>query len=221
MQSHNSSGTGHHLVLLGDSIFDNAAYVAEGDAVIHHLRQAIPGGWKASLLAVDGSVATDVPAQTLRIPPSATHLVLSTGGNDALGALWVFTERVQTVQAALLELGRIRDQFRQAYRHALARVLECELPAIVCTIYNAVPGLDMQSATALALFNEVILEEAFRAGLPVIDLRVLCAESCDYSEISPIEPSSVGGKKIANAIVKLLSAHDFDANTSTVLGRAN
>jgi hypothetical protein len=29
-----------HLVLVGDSIFDNAPYVAEGCAVVDHLRHA-------------------------------------------------------------------------------------------------------------------------------------------------------------------------------------
>lgn len=37
-----------HLVLLGDSIFDNAAYVPDGTPVIQHLRQIIPADWQAT-----------------------------------------------------------------------------------------------------------------------------------------------------------------------------
>ena len=76
-----------HLALLGDSIFDNAAYVAGAPAVIDQVRKNLPIGWQASLLAVDGSVAIDGIDQIKRLPASVTHLVLSVGGNDALGAL--------------------------------------------------------------------------------------------------------------------------------------
>ena len=46
----------HHIVLLGDSIFDNGAYVDGGIDVVNHLRKVIPSDWKASLRAVDGSL---------------------------------------------------------------------------------------------------------------------------------------------------------------------
>ena len=45
-----------HLILLGDSIFDNAAYVAGGPDVVQQVRARLPQGWTASLRAVDGSV---------------------------------------------------------------------------------------------------------------------------------------------------------------------
>ena len=44
-----------HLVLLGDSIFDNAAYTAGGPDVVTQLRAQLPPGWSATLAAVDGS----------------------------------------------------------------------------------------------------------------------------------------------------------------------
>lgn len=50
MSTHNESC--YHLVLLGDSIFDNAIYVSDGLPVITHLRQHIPSGWQATLLAI-------------------------------------------------------------------------------------------------------------------------------------------------------------------------
>jgi hypothetical protein len=75
-----------HVVLLGDSVFDNAAYVAGGPDVVAQLRQSLPTGWQATLSAVDGAVATDVRGQLAQMPASATHLVISAGGNDALRA---------------------------------------------------------------------------------------------------------------------------------------
>ena len=52
-----------HIVLLGDSIFDNAAYVAGGPDVVKQLRNRLPTGWKATLRAVDGSVTSGVERQ--------------------------------------------------------------------------------------------------------------------------------------------------------------
>jgi len=75
-----------HVALVGDSIFDNKAYVGDGAAVIDQLEEVLPDGWKATLAAVDGSVAADVPEQLRRLPAGVTHVVLSVGGNDALGA---------------------------------------------------------------------------------------------------------------------------------------
>ena len=45
-----------HLVLLGDSIFDNAAYVRGAPDLVRQLRGQLPTTWDATLLAVDGSI---------------------------------------------------------------------------------------------------------------------------------------------------------------------
>src|SRR5206468_10649810 len=45
-----------HVARLGDSIFDNGAYVRGGPDVVTHLRGVLPSGWTASLHAVDGAV---------------------------------------------------------------------------------------------------------------------------------------------------------------------
>jgi hypothetical protein len=62
------------------------------------------------------------------------------------------------------------------------------------------------------MFNEVILREAISAGLKIIDLRLVCTESSDYSELSPIEPSRTGGEKIAAVIRKVLIDIDSPDN---------
>ena len=74
-----------HIVLLGDSIFDNAAYVAGGPDVVAQLRPLLPDGCRATLLAVDGAVVAGVERQIAALPSDASLLVMSAGGNDALG----------------------------------------------------------------------------------------------------------------------------------------
>jgi hypothetical protein len=91
-----SQQTGH-IVLLGDSIFDNGAYVNGGLDVVAQLRSRLPQGWTASLLAIDSAVTSDVVRQLAGIPVEATHLVVSAGGNDALGSSGILAEKASSV----------------------------------------------------------------------------------------------------------------------------
>lgn len=194
-----------HAVLLGDSIFDNGAYVPGEPDVIAQLRTQLPSRWTASLLAVDGDTTADIPRQLTNLPDDATHLFISIGGNDAIGNLDRLKAPASSVLGALDYLAVLRHDFQRAYRHALTQALSTGRHVTVCTIYDAVPGLTRGLHAALCLYNDVILREAALAGVPVIDLRHICTEPGDYSAISPIEPSYAGGMKIAARIAAELS----------------
>lgn len=196
-----------HLVLLGDSIFDNAAYVPEGPSVIDHLHATLASGVHASLVARDGDKVEHIVEQVALVPEGATHLAMSVGGNDALDAIDLLSRPTDSVRNALGYLNTIRTQFRQAYRAALWQALALGRPLVVCTIYDAVPNLSSELQTALCLFNDSIVREAYAARVPVIDIRCLCTEAADYSEISPIEPSEQGGRKIATALANWLTTN--------------
>lgn len=198
-----------HLILLGDSIFDNAAYVGGGPAVIDQVRQRLPAGWHATLLAVDGDTTAEVPQQLRRLPLDATHLVLSVGGNDALSCLPQIEGPASSVKQGLVTLHRMKTGFEMSYRKLIKTLLTLNKPLMVCTIYDAIPGLPPELNTALSVFNDVILREAIQHCLPVLDLRMICTEHSDYSVVSPIEPSSQGGAKIASRIVTTTGLHDF------------
>jgi len=209
-----------HLVLLGDSIFDNAIYVPGHPAVIDQVRAELPSGWRATQLAVDGNIAIDVVRQLERLPADATHLAVSTGGNDALIASGILAQPARSVSEVLHEMADIQTDFRREYRQMVAAVLACRLPTLVCTIYDAIPGLDRDAVAALMLFNDVILREAIAAGIPVLDLRLLCNEATDYSPHSPIEPSHLGGRKIAQALARVMTTHDFNRREAVIYSRA-
>jgi hypothetical protein len=194
-----------HIVLLGDSIFDNASYVPGGPAVIDQLRQRLPDGWQATLLAFDGHVTDDVPSQLESLPADATHLVVSVGGNDALQYSGILSTQVSHVAEALQQLGTAQREFGQRYRAMLQDVIESKRPTIVCTIYDACPfasEVERQVIpVALSLFNDEIRRAAVELDLSVLELRDICTASSDYSELSPIEPSVSGGEKIVAKIV--------------------
>jgi hypothetical protein len=199
-----------HVVLLGDSVFDNAAYVHGAPDVVRQLSHHLGAGARATLCAVDGHVTTSVAGQMRNVPPDATHLVVSVGGNDALGNMSVLEERSASMAAAIERLSDVAFAFKRDYQAMMDGVASRKLPSAVSTIYDPrFPNYRLQrlAVAALALFNNVILREAATRGWPVLDLRLICNEDRDYA--NPIEPSVHGGDKIAATIARLVADHDF------------
>lgn len=205
-----------HIALLGDSIFDNSAYTNGLPDVVTHLRSLLASGWKASLLAVDGSTTTDLAAQVDDITPDVTRVVVSIGGNDALLNADILNLPVASTQEALLLFGQRVAKFEASYRNALSAVLKRVPQTTVCTIYNGDLSDDQAppARVALTLFNDVILRAAFQWRLPVIDLRLICSKRSDYA--NAIEPSGTGGAKIARAIAATLGAANDQPQSSHV-----
>lgn len=198
-----------HAILLGDSILDNGAYVSGGSPIVELLRSRLPRDWRVTLLARDGAIATDVLKQLDALPTDATHLIVSAGGNDALESTPILTTPFSDSAAMLNELVTVQGQFQKNYQKMVRALCEKRLPILACTIYDAIPGLKPLERMGLSLFNDVILRELINAHIPVLDLRGVCNESRDYSSISPIEPSEIGGSKIARALQNILLGHDF------------
>ncbi len=222
-----------HVVLCGDSIFDNRPYVEPDEPdVTEQVNDLLPEGAKATRLATDGDVTQGVVRQMQSLPIDATHLFISVGGNDALGGINVFTEPVSNVGEALIQVSNLRNQFEVQYRDMLQHVLSKKLSLTVCTIYyprfhsqnlervfplggNVNGEIFQQMAmAALASYNDVIFRNAFQLKVPLIDLRVLCDEDEDFA--NPIEPSAKGGKKIARAIVDMLNSSEGSAHKTVV-----
>jgi hypothetical protein len=209
-----------HVVLLGDSVFDNGAYVGAGPDVIAQVRERLPTGSTATLAAVDGALIGDVARQMARVPADTTHLVVSAGGNDALMHSGVLAERAGSMAEALERLRVIASYFEREYGALLEVVAARRLPTAACTLYYPrypEPVRQRLAVQALAVPNDVILRHAFARGLPVLDLRLICDRDEDYA--NPIEPSSIGGAKIADAIVRLLETHDFGRRRTEVFAR--
>jgi GDSL-like Lipase/Acylhydrolase family len=189
-----------HVVLLGDSIFDNSSYTRGEPDVVTHLRSVLPAGARATLCAVDGATTGGLARQLARVPADATHLVVAVGGNDALGNTDLLDRRVSSTAETLSLFADRVDAFETSYRAALTPVLALERPTMICTIYNGnlEPPRARLARVALTLFNDVIVRFGFEHNLPTIDLRLICCDAADYA--NPIEPSGRGGLKIARAI---------------------
>jgi hypothetical protein len=194
-----------HIVLLGDSIFDNAAYTHGLPDVVAHLRHIVPAGTEATLLALDGSTTVDVVEKQIpQLPANVTHAAVSMGGNDAILHADALDLPVTSTQEALVMFGERAATFEESYRTTLEEIASRVPHVAVCTIYNAnLPGDEAALArVGLMMFNDVILRVAFEWRLPVIDLRLVMVDAADYANAP--EPSSRGAEKIAMSIAAAL-----------------
>ena len=195
-----------HVALLGDSIFDNGSYTSGQPDVATCLRTLLPAGSSVSLLAKDGATTSTFAPQQAAISPTMTQLVLSLGGNDALGCLGLLSVRVDNVGQGLHLIGQKVGQFEAAYRIIVDELRALRRPLMLCTIYDGSfddKDFALIAQTALAAFNDVIVRVSLEHGLPLLDLRSVCTDAKDYT--LEIEPSAQGGRKIAQAIFDRLA----------------
>ena len=194
-----------HVVLLGDSIFDNAAYVGRGPDVVTQLRAVLPADWEATLLADDGAAIADVPRQLAQVPRTATDIVLSVGGTDALGHVGLFDRRPRDGAEALGWFADAASGFLKRYRSLLKHIAsetQATQRVAVCTIYegNLGPASQRAAAAGIAIFNDAIVRAVRPYRWPIIELRDFFTDPADYA--NPIEPSVLGGAKLVRAIAE-------------------
>lgn len=198
------------LLLFGDSVIDNGAYLPPGAPDVAAQVQAALADWTVIAKAVDGDVSTDVVAQADTFAGRADAAFLSVGGNDALGALDLLVDPAPLTFAQVMEIVHpVREDFRSKYRAALGAVLKRTARLLVATIYN--PAFEMDEAAlqipaeaALSAYNDVIQQEALARGCGVLELRTLFSEPADYA--NPIEPSAAGGAKITQRVAAWATA---------------
>ena len=125
-----------HIVLLGDSTFDNKGYTQGGPSVVEHLAKLVP---KATLLAKDGGLIHAVNSQSENIPEDATHVVVSIGGNNGLEATSVLLRECQTVEEGVILLGERMADLEIEYRDVMTKLVEkCKgkHKVVLCSVYK-------------------------------------------------------------------------------------
>ena len=189
------------LVLLGDSILDNRTYTSPEPETAECLRGILGTGWTVEMLARDGAVMSEIPYQLERVRGHPDAIVVSVGGNDALGHVGILEDRADDARAVLSRLADISEDFAGRYRRVLAEARPRSRRLIACTIYGP-PMFDATTTrlirVPLTLLNDQIVREAARAGVDVLDLRSVCTSAADF--VRQIEPSAQGARRIAAAI---------------------
>lgn len=183
-------------ILLGDSILQNKNYVADGNTVENLLREK---NLNVICFAEDNSKISDVFMQLNRIPiemnSENTYIFLSAGGNNIL-SYYVDNNGDVTNSSAL------RPMF-SSYKN-LVKSIQTKLPkAKICVldIYYPDNMSYRQFHSIIGDWNNMLYTYAVNnqnGFYKIINISKYLTQKSDFS--FGIEPSSIGGKKIADLI---------------------
>lgn len=186
------------FILLGDSIFQNDAYVSDGKSIYKVLIERTNG--KTISLAVDHSKIVDVYDQVLKIPlnlnTQSTTIFLSAGGNDIL-THYVDQENDTTNT-------NILGSMFSAYKN-LIKSIKNKLPyanLVLLDIYYPENLTYKQYHPIIKEWNEMIYNYASESNnniTSVLKISGILTQSDDFT--LGIEPSSTGGQKLVEAIM--------------------
>ena len=197
------------ITLFGDSIIDNGVYVGSEElSVLQHLQQRRPDRIFEQR-AVDGDTTADVLSNQLVDRHSGIG-VLSIGGNDLLQNMRLLATEDRVTPMELFEsLGAVADGFTDRYQSILSMLRG---PCLVMTIYNpsfqrdpAMTHLQRSCEMVVGMFNDIIQQLVRQHDKDLLELRDIFVEESDYA--NPIEPSHIGGGKLADAIIEWVEKH--------------
>jgi len=186
------------IILLGDSILKNDAYVTNGKSVENLI---IERNKNIKCLAEDHSKIVDIYSQIDKIPLDLntpdTYIFLSAGGNDILSH---YVDQNQDIT----NTSSLRPMFA-AYKN-LVKSIQTRLPKakiIILDIYYPDNLKYNQFHFIIKEWNEMIYEFAINKKnniYSVIKISNVLTKNEDFT--FGIEPSSTGGQKIADLILQ-------------------
>jgi len=202
------------VLLYGDSIIDNKYYVCEGEkSVLEHLKTISTDEFIQ--IAIDGDTTTDVLDKQLQVSTikEGSKVVLSIGGNDLLQHLpFLYKSNFENINEGLESLqNEIFSPLAERYEAIVESLSSYRANLLLLTIYEGDLGrtdefrgvLDSSKIMASAL-NDIVYKTAKKYGADVLELRHIFTSSEDYA--NPIEPSHIGGEKLAKAIIEWVDA---------------
>lgn len=178
------------IILIGDSMLNNSNYILDESKSVPGLIKA--GHSDTYVFAKDGAVITDCVLQIEEIPAenntSKTHIFVSAGGNNILNSQ-------HTISKEMI------DTFFQQYS-TLIHSLKTKLPNTQIYLLNLYYPLDSRFKNMypyIDQWNTLVSEFAETNDLEIIQTNKLIINKEDFT--NAVEPSEIGGKKLANVIL--------------------
>ena len=178
-----------NIILLGDSILKNNSYVVEGQSVQDILASKTDAN--VYCFAVNDSTIKDAYSQINLLPQHlnepSTILFLSIGGNDILkrsaeGSLSsIFIEYIE-----LIEL--IKERMNMA-------------KIVMINLYYPTDERYEKYYPLIKKWNEMVDAYSQDEHIYLLNSSTILIEALDFT--SEIEPSAIGGEKLANAIASI------------------
>ena len=185
------------ILLLGDSIFNNEAYVKNGKSIVNLLKDKEQ---EVDSYAVNNASIIDIYQQLNNVPLDLnnehTSLFLSVGGNDILTT---FVDQIQNEDS---DMKNTLKPIFNAYKKLVASIQTKMNKVGKITLVNLYYPTNMkyqQYKPILEEWNRLLDQYAREKNLNVLRLNYLLTQSTDFS--LSIEPSESGGMKIADNII--------------------
>lgn len=181
--------------------------------------------------AVDGDTMLQLEKNHLdsNLLLGATHIVVSIGGNDLLYNISFLqtTSKLSKVMGKGAMIGKwgakelnpsrnkvfeetyfeIIEPFKKQYETIVANLSNHRANLLLCTVYEGdlvdsdeFSDVSNSSKTMVSIFNDIVYRVANKFNADVLELRDIFTSSDDYA--NPIEPSHIGGEKLAQSIVQ-------------------
>jgi len=197
----------HYVSLLGDSIIDNKVYVGDDElSVTEHLQHNSSSNF--TMIAVDGDTTEDVLENQLdNLKEPVSHIVLSIGGNDLLQNLHLLQDETSGMKFALEKSSELIGEIQENYTKILEHLSNYDTKVLLCTVYEGdlksdvmLAQFDKAGQAMLKMHNDTVYYLASKFEVDVLELRNIFTNKEDYA--NPIEPSHIGGEKLAKAIIQ-------------------
>ena len=206
----------NNVLLLGDSVIDNKRYVQDSEySVLEHLQNNSKDTFIQ--IACDGDTTNDVINKQAKVQSikKASHIVLSIGGNDMLYNLSFLTTNKPTLrnEAFIDVYNEIFQPLEVRYETIVKNFASQRANLLLCTVYEGDLGRSEEfkdvldsSKIMVSSLNDIIYKTASRHNAEVLELRNIFTSSEDYA--NPIEPSHIGGEKLAKKIIEWVKVNE-------------
>ena len=180
-----------YIILLGDSIFKNNAYVPENDSIDYLLTQK----GDHYNYAQDGAIITDCYYQLEKIPNSLnnknTTVYISVGGNDIINH-YIINNKNNDI------LDKLLDTYKKLIKTIKTKMDMAKI--VIADIYYPTNSYYKEYYTTIRSWNNKLYELGEQDNIEIMKVSKLLKEDDDFTHI--IEPSYEGGHKIVDYISK-------------------
>ena len=172
-----------------------------------------------------GGLIHAITSQSESIPEDCSHVVVSIGGNNGLEATSVLFEGMwDGGRGEVILLGErmigLEKEYREVMTKLVAKCREKKQKVILCSVYKpCFAHFDVRPRqeavdVGVVLFADLIHRVGRELGVAILDMRtVMDSVECFAN---PIEPSTIGGEKIARGIMEIVEKHDFEKELCVV-----
>jgi hypothetical protein len=178
------------IILIGDSILNNSNYIlSEGKSVPDLIKAEHSNTYN---FAKDEAVITDCNLQIEQIPPKNntkdTYIFVSAGGNNILNIQHSITNEL--IETFFQQYSTLIHSLKSKFPNANIYLLNLYYP-LDSRFKNLYPYIDQ--------WNSLLLDFSKTNKLKIIQTNKLMINKDDFT--NAIEPSIIGGPKIAKAIL--------------------